>query len=75
MIQIIEKTLKKLCSYDQIGGAELTKNPVTPKLRHPERVFLREGSSGSGTYSNNTTFRRSFAQKDALWMAYLGSYV
>ena len=25
---------------------------VTPQVRHPERVFLREGSPGSGTVSN-----------------------
>ena len=45
-----------------------------PLVRHPERVFLREGSRGSGTYSNKATFRRSFMQKDAFRMTYLGSY-
>jgi len=33
-------------------GTYLVNNNVTPQVRHPERVFLREGSPGSGTVFN-----------------------
>ena len=45
-------------------GEQLLKNFVTPQVRHPERVFLREGSSGSGSVLSSEILRAKRRAQD-----------